>query len=113
MNGFSFTPPPLIMNGQTIAGGLNFNFSTPVAQVDQASQAYNFINTINNSAYGFEGNAITQATNAASAVNKTVIGSEQTLGAGMLSALQTEANALQTAASKLSTNSGGLFGSLF
>jgi hypothetical protein len=113
LEGFSFTPPPLVLNGQSVAGGLNFTFATPVAQVDQASQAYNFLNTFTNNAYSFVGNAINQATTQAGTLNTNVVGIESSLGQGEVSALQTLANAEATAASKLNSGGGGLFGALF
>lgn len=112
LQGFSFTPPPLVLNGQSVSGGLNFTAAQPVAQVDQATQAYNFINALNQQAYGFEGNAINIATANASATNSQVIGLEGTFGAGEVSALNTLASAEQTAASKLSSGCSGL-GCLF
>lgn len=112
LQGFSFTPPPLVLNGQSVSGGLNFTAAQPVAQVDQAQQAYNFINTLNQQAYGFVGNAINLATQGASATNSQVIGLESQFGTGEIAALQTLASAEQTAASKLSSGCSGL-GCLF
>lgn len=54
--GFTFSPPPLSLNGQNVAGGLNFSASNAVSQVDQASQAYSFINNLNSQVLGFAGN---------------------------------------------------------
>ena len=54
--GFTFNPPPLSLNGQNVAGGLNFSASNAVSQVDQASQAYSFINNLNSQVLGFAGN---------------------------------------------------------
>lgn len=113
LQGFSFTPPPLVLNGQTVAGGLNFTAAVPIAQVDQAQQAYNFINTLNSQAYGFVGNAINLATQGASATNSQVIGLESQFGTGEVAALQTLAQAEQTAASKLSSGGCSGLGCLF
>jgi hypothetical protein len=110
--GFSFTPPPLVLNGQSVAGGLNFTASLPVAQVDQASQAYAFTSSLTGDAYGFLSSAINSAMNSAAATFQPIISNEQILGTGELSALQTEANALQTAAGKLGGGGGGLLGAL-
>lgn len=110
--GFSFSPPPLVLNGQSVAGGLNFTASLPVSQVDQASQAYAFTASATGDAYGFVSSAINAALSSAAATFQPIVTNETTLGQGELSALQTEAQALQTAAGKLGGGGGGLLGAL-
>lgn len=103
--GFTFNPAPLSLNGQSIGGGLNFTSSNAVAQVDQASQAYGFISGINNAAYNF----VTGANNAVLSFDEPFFqGITQSLG----NIGTTEANAMQTAASKLSSGCSG-FSCLF
>ena len=51
--GFTFNPGILTLNGQPIGGGLNFTAINAVSQVDQTSQAYDFINNLNNAAYSW------------------------------------------------------------
>lgn len=107
--GFVFTPPPLILNGQQVAGGLNFTAAQPVAQVDQASQAYGFINNVLANSFGFTNDAINSAQTSFANIASQVVPVEQQWGTGLLGALQTEANAFQTLASNYSTPCSGLF----
>lgn len=112
LQGFSFTPPPLLLNGAQIAPGLNFTSVSPVAQVDQASEAFNFINSSFLNTFNFVGNAINAAQSNASNVFSGIVPVEQQFGQGEVQALQVQAQALQTAAKNLKSG-GGLFGGLF
>lgn len=111
-NGFTFSPPPLVLNGQNVAGGLNFTGLFPASQIDQASQAYAFTIANTNNAYGFVGAAINAAQNSAAAIFGQIIPAETQFGNVEGQAMLQEAAAMQTAASNLGNSGGGLFGFL-
>src|ERR1700734_3202239 len=51
--GFSFTAPPLMLNGQNVSG--NFNFDLPLAAPASITQAFNFIGGATSAADSFLG----------------------------------------------------------
>jgi hypothetical protein len=104
VNGFAFTAPALIFNGQNIGG--TFNFDLPVVAANSASDAYNFVGASTEAAYGFLGNSI--ANTDSYAYNLMTNQTAQLAQIGNIFA-QTS----KTAASKIATGSGGgLFGFL-
>lgn len=105
--GFTFAPPPLVLNGQGLAGGLNFNATNAVAQVDQASQAYDFINNLNAGAYNFLSGALSSTQQFAAGPFNSIISSLTDIGTGEVKAEQTAANSLKM------QGCTGIFGCLF
>src|ERR1700691_1798400 len=104
--GSSFNPPPLVVAGQTVGGGLNFTATNAVSQVDQASQAYDFMNNATAQAYSFVGSADQGAQTFALRIF-------QTIAAGLSSIGGSEAESLQTAAGSLNNQCSGFLGCFF
>lgn len=94
--GFTFTPPPLTLNGQSVAGGLNFTAQNAIDQVDQASQAYSFIGSLNSSLLGFYSNSISSAYNFAASPFADIIGGLTKIGQGAVGAENTAAGKICT-----------------
>jgi len=101
--GFTFTPPALVLNGQPVAGGLNFTATNAVDQVDMASQAYSFISNLNTQAFQFAQNAFSGVFNFAGPQFSSIT-------SGLSTNFGQVANALNTAASNIG---GGFLGNLF
>jgi hypothetical protein len=101
--GFSFTAPPLELNGQNVAG--NFNFDFPVAAPASISQAYNFIGSATGAAYSFLGQTDAQTDSYAYGLMALQSGYLNNIG-------QSFAQSAADATSKIETQGGGLLGLL-
>jgi hypothetical protein len=101
--GFNFTAPALMLDGQNVAG--TFNFDLPVVAANSTTQSFNFVNNAANSAYQFLGGAIDVTDQATYGLM-----GEQTNYLSQIGNLFGQA--ANTAAGKISSGGGGLFGFL-
>jgi hypothetical protein len=106
--GFTFSPAPLVFNGQTVAAP-DLQFSDPVAvsTVDQGSQAYSFTNSLIGNAFSFIGSANQSVQDFNNPLFTDIYQSENTFGNSLTASISSEANALGTAAKNVGSGSGG------
>jgi hypothetical protein len=106
--GFTFSPAPLIFNGQQVAAP-DLQFSDPVAvsTVDQGSQAYSFTNSVIGQSFNFIGAANASVQDFNNPLFNEIYSSENQFGTSLSQSINTEANALATAAKNVGSGSGG------